>query len=147
MMPHHAPSRPAPAFTLVDTMLAIVVLAVVAAVVIPRFAGARERAVEGNLSAQLSTIRNQIRLHDMAHPDRPFNPLVPGGSKAWDQLVKNNYLLAPPRNPLQANSFKVRALPAAGVGWVWKDLGDGRTIYALDESGAYYDGDGDGLPD
>ncbi|MHC4414847.1 MAG: type II secretion system protein [Planctomycetota bacterium] len=144
----HSKNRVRRAFTLIEILIVVVILGILAAIVIPQFTDASQEAMASNLQSQLQTIRSQIELHNVQNPATLFNPLVPGGAQAWDQLVLNDYLQSPPKNPLQNGSVTVAAAPAANVGWVWADpLGYGISIYAVDETGAYFDGDGDGNPD
>jgi prepilin-type N-terminal cleavage/methylation domain-containing protein len=152
----HAPRAPVPgraarpcrAFTLVELLIVVTILGILAALVMPKFSDASAQARDASIATQLKTIRTQIDLHDYQNPGAPFNPLVPGGAAAWDQLVNNDYLHSAPENPFQFDSPAVGAVPGVGVGWVWADpLGTGTTIYAVDDLGAFYDGDGDGAPD
>ncbi len=135
------------AFTLIEILIVVVILGILAAIVIPQFTDASQDAMESSLSSQLQTIRAQIELHDVQQAPGAFDPLLPGGLAAWDQLLTNDYLNAPPINPLQSSST-VAALPAAGVGWVWADPnGWGVGLYAVDAAGAYYDLNADGNAD
>ncbi len=94
-----------------------------------------------NLKSMLQTIRSQIELHNVQNPADHFDPRAHG----WGQLVANNYLQTPPRNPLQNGSTKFGTAPAAGVGWFWGSQ-NGRpvTIYAVNDNGGVYDSDSDG---
>ena len=47
-------------------------------------------------------------------------------------MISFDYLTAEPRNPLN-NNTSIAAAPAAGVGWIWRDKGNGSLmIYATD---------------
>jgi prepilin-type N-terminal cleavage/methylation domain-containing protein len=135
-------------FTLIDTMITIVIIAILAAMALPHFTDMSTKAGETSIESQLKTVRGQIELHNYEHPNSPFNPLVPGGVAAWNQLTTNGYLKIAPRNSLQNGSTTVAAAPAAGVGWVWADpVSTGHNIYGVNAAGGYYDGDGNGDPD
>ena len=142
----HSMKRMRQAFTLIEILIVVVILGILAAIVIPQFTDASQEAMRSSLQTQLQTIRSQIELHNVQNPSAPFEPIVAGG---WDQLVFGDYLQSPPKNPLQDGSTTVAdGAPAAGFGWVWSDpLGYGTSIYAVDELGGYFDGDGDGDPD
>jgi general secretion pathway protein G len=135
------------AFTLIDTLLVIVILGILAAIVIPRYTNATDEAIDAALLTQLQSARRQIELYNLNHPSSPFDPMVPGGPAAWDQLVQNHYLQGPPTNPLQFNLSTVGMVPAQSIAWVWTDLGNGLHLYAVGEDGTLFDGDGDGKPD
>lgn len=135
-------------FTLIDTVITVVIIAILAAMVLPHFTDMSSEAMEANVQSQLKTIRSQIGLHDYENPETPFNPLVPGGPAAWTQLTANDYLRSAPENPLQNDSTMVAVIPMPGMGWVWNDpLGTGMTIYAVNASAGFFDADGDGTPD
>ena len=140
-------------FTLIEILIVVVILGILAAIVIPQFTDAAAEASRSNLQSQLQTIRSQIELYNVQNPADAYtltNPGTDGSGSFWDQLVQNNYLQTLPKNPLQNRSTGVGAVPADGTGWFWGEIGgDSWTlnIYAVDETGAFFDGDGDGLPD
>ena len=143
------------AFTLIEILIVVVILGILAAIVIPQFTDASQQAMESSVVTQLQTLRSQIELHDVQWPMNQFNPMGGGlGAGAWDQLVigditdpdyNGDYLQSPPTNPLQ-NSSTVNGAPGAGVGWTWNNAnGWGVGLYAVDENGAQFDIDGDGV--
>ena len=143
----HSMKRVRQAFTLIEILIVVVILGILAAIVIPQFTDASQEAMKSSVQTQLQTIRSQIELHNVQNPASMFDPMVPPVGNQWDQLVVGDYLQSPPKNPLQNGSTEVATAPGA-VGWVWSDpLGWGTSIYAVDETGAYFDGDGDGNPD
>ena len=144
----HSMKRVRQAFTLIEILIVVVILGILAAIVIPQFTDASQEAMRSSLQTQLQTIRSQIELHNVQNPSAMFDPLAQPATQEWDQLVLNDYLQSPPKNPLQDGSTVVAAVPAMGVGWTWSDpLGYGTSIYAVDADGADFDGDGDGNPD
>ncbi len=142
------------AFTLIEILIVVVILGILAAIVIPQFTDASQQAMESSVVTQLQTIRSQIELHDVQWPNRTFDPI--GDALApWGQLVvgdivfdpdyDGDYLQSPPTNPLQSSNT-VAVAAAAGVGWVWADAnGWGVGLYGVDETGALFDIDGDGV--
>ncbi len=142
------------AFTLIEILIVVVILGILAAIVIPQFTDASQQAMESSVVTQLQTIRSQIELHDVQWPMRRFDPLL-DALGPWGQLVigdplfdpdyDGDYLQSPPINPLQSSNT-VAAAAAAGVGWVWADANTwGVGLYAVDENGALFDIDGDGI--
>ncbi len=103
------------------------------------------------LQAQLQTIRTAIELYNDENPHTQYDAATIPYAAFWDPLLENNYLQKLPANPLQNYSTIVGAAPAASVGWVWGEAfaGDPWTLdlYAVDENGGWYDGNGDGSPD
>ncbi len=153
----HLRKRMRRAFTLIEILIVVVILGILAAIVIPQFTDASQEAMESSLLTQLQTIRSQIELHNVQNPVTLFDPLNPpaaGGGVAgqpWSQLVLNNYLQSPPRNPFTpaANDDKAISDTVAATGaWVWNNAnGWGTTIYALGVTGGLLDVDGDGVFD
>ena len=137
-------------FTLIEILIVVVILGILAAIVIPQFTDASKQASKSNLQSQLQTVRSQIELYNVQKPATAYNINTPRAT-FWDGLVQGDYLQLAPKNPLQNNSNTVCAAPAAGCGWVWNYDPSGNlwtlNIYTVDETGAWFDGDGDGQPD
>ena len=137
-------------FTLIEILIVVVILGILAAIVIPQFTDASQEASRSNLQSQLQTLRSQIELYNVQNPRDEYDAAT-ATADFWGPLVRNNYLQTLPKNPLQGNSTLVGAAPAAGTGWVWAEATAGSTwtlnIYAVDETGTWFDGDGDGTPD
>ena len=137
------------AFTLIEILIVVVILGILAAIVIPQFTDASQQAMESSVVTQLQTLRSQIELHDIQWPLTPFNPLVPGGPVAWDQLTTGDYLQSEPKNPMMNGSATVAGAWGTGNGWIWDDPnGWGINIYApnQDDTG-FLDLDNDGNAD
>lgn len=56
-----------PGFTLVEVLIVVVILAILAAIVIPRYSHATDEAKSSNMFSQLQTIRSQILLYQAEH--------------------------------------------------------------------------------
>jgi len=78
-MPAHPTRRQA--FTLVEILIVVVILAILASIVLPQFSGAADTARENNTRALLFTLRNQIELYKMHH-----NATYPTIAQLWDNL-------------------------------------------------------------
>jgi prepilin-type N-terminal cleavage/methylation domain-containing protein len=137
-------------FTLIEILIVVVILGILAAIVIPQFTDASQEASRSNLQTQLQTVRSQIELYNVQNPATAYDAAT-AVANFWDPLVQNDYLQTPPKNPLQNNSTIVGVAPGAGTGWVWAEASAGDpwtlNVYAVDENGAWFDGDGDGTPD
>ncbi len=131
-------SRTRRAFTLIEILIVVVILGILAAIVIPQFTDASNEAMEASVRTQLQTIRSQIELYNVQNPATAFDAATPVGP-FWDALVQNDYLMTPPKNPLQNNATTVGAAPLAAIGWVWMEAsaGDAWTlnVYAVDTAG------------
>ena len=148
-MPSYISQRARHGFTLIEILIVVVILGILAAIVIPQFTDAAAEASRSNLQSQLQTVRSQIELYNVQNPATPYDAGAALGT-FWDPLVQNNYLQTLPKNPLQNGSTLVGAGPGMGTGWYWSEIGGNSwtlNIYAVNELGAFFDGDGDGLPD
>ncbi len=134
-------SRTRRAFTLIEILIVVVILGILAAIVIPQFTDASNEAMEASVRSQLQTIRSQIELYNVQNPATAFDDATAVGT-FWDPLVQNDYIMTPPKNPLQNNAITVGPAPLAGVGWVWTEAtaGDPWTlnVYAVDLAGAMF---------
>lgn len=121
--------RPAGAFTLMEVLIVMIILGVLAALVMPQFSNASEQTNDTSVRRHLQIIRSQIeyyRMRTMADPQLIANQ--------WDDLLVTDMLHAEPVNPFNESSV-IAAAPAAGVGWVWRDNGNGvLQIYATDNT-------------
>ena len=130
-------SRTRRAFTLIEILIVVVILGILAAIVIPQFTDASNEAMEASVRTQLQTIRSQIELYNVQNPATPYDADTDpdDDDDFWDPLVENDYLMTPPKNPLQNNATTVGAAPLAAIGWVWMEasLGDPWTlnVYAV----------------
>ncbi len=113
-------------FTLVEMLIAIVVLGILAAVVVPQFGNASNEAMAGNLTSQLRSLQNQIELYAARNSGRyPITSMEPN----WDLLRNGGYIKADPVNPAQRtpnvgkSSMAFVQTPgvrgSASAAWVW----------------------------
>lgn len=118
-------------FTLIEILIVVVILGILAAIAVPQFTDASEEAHDATVRNQLQTLRGAIelyRLEQFGDPD-----LI---ARQWTDVISFDYLTAEPKNPLNG-STTVAAAPAAGVGWVWRDKGNGTfLIYAVNADGS-----------
>ncbi len=75
------PRRPTRGFTLVELLIVVVILAILAAVVIPQFENTSASAKEAALVSNLQTIRQAVSLYRVQH-----NEIYPGQTD-WNQFV------------------------------------------------------------
>ncbi|MFK7960947.1 MAG: competence type IV pilus major pilin ComGC [Phycisphaerales bacterium] len=130
------------AFSLVELMIVIAVLAILAALVVPRYTSATERARENGLQRQLQTVRGQLehyRQQEGAYP-----PSVVAGTD-WSDLVDRRYIVTAPKNAFQEDSVAVAAGDTIAAGdaapadSAWYFDTTLNVLYAVDESGNIYD--------
>ena len=109
------------AFTLVEILIVVVILGILAAIVIPRFANASKDAKRAALSSQLNAVRAQIQLYTIEHGDqRPPNLNGNNWTDLTTQTIYNGtnrgpYLPNTPINPL--NGFTNIVVVAADPSW------------------------------
>ena len=133
----HPPGRRSPAgegaFTLIEILIVVVILAILAALVIPRYIDVETEATDTTMRRQLRIVRGQIELYRIDHgssdPDM----------SSWQALIDGDYLKSAPKNPANGTTDVNGAGDFSG-GWVWRDDGSGRNqIYATnrDHTGEY----------
>ena len=119
------------AFSLIELMIVIVIMAVLAAIVIPRFADHSRRGTEGGLKHDLSQLRTALAtfqadtdyypklLSDLAATTAPGQGYDSSGSlRNIDPLTWHGpYVGSVPYDPITGTSF-VYAVTAPGVGAV-----------------------------
>src|SRR5437763_7284274 len=114
--------RKVSAFTLIEILIVVVILGILAAIVIPRFANASKDAKRAALSSQLNSVRAQIQLYIIEHGDqKPPNLPLNNWSDLINQTVfqgtnRGPYLPSIPVNPLNGyiNVAVVNADPTWG---------------------------------
>src|SRR3954468_7168402 len=72
------------AFTLIEILIVVIILGILAAIVIPRFANASKDAKRAALSSQLNSIRAQIQLYIIEHGD---NKPAGMAANSWNDLI------------------------------------------------------------
>ncbi|MEE9211459.1 MAG: prepilin-type N-terminal cleavage/methylation domain-containing protein [Phycisphaeraceae bacterium] len=104
-------SYPSRAFTLIEILIVVVILAILAAIVIPHFTKASETAKRSNVLTQLQTVRKQLKIYHVSH-----NARYPTLAQMWGNLtgktdVNGNpgtdygpYLTVSPENPFTDGS-------------------------------------------
>jgi prepilin-type N-terminal cleavage/methylation domain-containing protein len=132
-------SRRSSGFTLIEVLIVVVIMAVLAATVIPQFASSTTDAKDSSLKFNLHTLRAQIELYKVHHDGVP--PAVDGTTGTLQQLLSStnavgtigtgvNFPFGPyvlneiPRNPFtNLNDIReVTTWPPAAAGqggWVY----------------------------
>jgi len=109
------------AFTLVEILIVVVILGILAAIIIPRFANASKDARRAALASQLNAVRAQIQLYTIEHGDnRPPNLAGNNWTDLTTQTVYNGinrgpYLPSVPVNPV--NGFTTITVVVADPSW------------------------------
>jgi general secretion pathway protein G len=80
--PLRARSRLQRGFTLVELLIVVIILAILAAIVIPQFSGATTDTKEAALDANLGGLRNAIELYKAQHTTYPGGVATTGGTCA-----------------------------------------------------------------
>lgn len=71
------------AFTLIEVLIVVVIMAVLAATIIPQFSNSAKDAKEGSLKFNIHTLRSQVELYKMHHLGN-----LPTGANNLEQLTK-----------------------------------------------------------
>jgi prepilin-type N-terminal cleavage/methylation domain-containing protein len=107
------------AFTLVEVLIVVVILAVLAATIIPQFSDSTKDAKESTLLFNLHTLRSQIQMyrtqHDGELPDNALDKLITTTDK--DGNIDSNgaygpYVTEIPENPF-SKSKTIKVLTSA----------------------------------
>lgn len=106
-------------FTLVELLVVVVVLAVLGAIVVPKFIGAGKSSKESALKSDLQILRNAIQafysdtgyypaaLNDLAANTAPTNGLDSTGASKSILAIdwKGPYVLSIPNDPVSSSAF------------------------------------------
>lgn len=130
------------AFTLIELMIVLVILGIIAAMVIPQFAGASQEALKSALSRQLQTIDDIIELYRVNNSGSlPTSDVASpfGAAGGWGVLVSTGYLKEAPFNGYTGGTVvgvgTTRAAAAAAPqgtaeGWQYVVTGSRLDVYA-----------------
>jgi general secretion pathway protein G len=143
------------AFTLIEILIVVIILGILAAIVVPKFAGATTTSRKLSLKGELRMIRGAIQLYRVEHRDQL--PDLVGTN--WDAILQYSdidgmtaaapdltvhppvncgpYLKDAPYNPL-AESRVIDSVAGAGVGWVY-DQSTGILLATQDSIGTIFD--------
>ncbi|HRQ73108.1 MAG TPA: prepilin-type N-terminal cleavage/methylation domain-containing protein [Phycisphaerales bacterium] len=83
-------------FTLVEILIVVVILGILAAVVVPRFANATSEASEKATFHELQKVRRVIDVYRVRNADS--FPTIEEGDGTWGPLLNNQYLKTAPVN-------------------------------------------------
>jgi len=114
-------------FTVVELALVVLVLAVLTAIVVPKFAGSSERKAERELRDDLATVRNAVRLFkrdtgsypaslsQLATTKAPNSGVDAGGKRAAISPSDWNgpYLEAVPKDPVSRRTLAYSTQPGS----------------------------------
>ncbi len=116
-------------FTLVEILIVVVILGILAAIVVPRFAAARTEAAAGTTYSELEKLRRALDVY-VARNENTF-PTITAGNGTWGELVAGtgDYLKAAPYNPYvggsNARAVILRSTPDVAYqtthGWIFDD--------------------------
>jgi prepilin-type N-terminal cleavage/methylation domain-containing protein len=111
-------------FTLVEILIVVVLIAILAAIVVPKFTDVVGGSRKTSLQEQLRRVRTDIQLYKLQHSDTPPN-LTAGPGTDWTDLTtaKLNgagtmcgpYMQTVPKNPL--NNFSDIHVVGADPAW------------------------------
>lgn len=127
---------PRRAFTLVEILIVVVILGILAAIIVPQFAKARDEAAVGTTVYELEKLRRAVDVYRVRHENAL--PDVVEGDGTWGDLVQNTgeYLKDAPANPYvgHENARRIVIRDSADsayhtdYGWIFSDT-DG-TVWA-----------------
>ena len=119
------------AFTLIEILIVVVIMAILAATIIPQFTGSTEDAQVSTTQFNLNTLRAQIELYKAQHNGTP-----PGVAVDADGVNVISGLLAPPNdhNGNPVNPYLVK-MPIQNVHPTNKTY---EVVATLDGSGGWY---------
>ncbi len=85
------------AFTLVEILIVVVILAILAAIVVPQMVGAQEISQVNATLSDLSKVRQNVVVY---HAREDAYPTIEEGDGTWGEIVGDlgNYMMAPPTN-------------------------------------------------
>ena len=107
-----APKSGKPGFTLIEILIVVIILGILAAIVIPQFAGASQDARTQSLRSTVQTLRSQIALYKLQHGDTLPDLTANSGSN-WTLLTTTStyqgqtvgpYMQSTPTNSLTNGS-------------------------------------------
>lgn len=117
------------AFTLVEILIVVVILGVLAAIVVPQFAGAVEDSAVTTTKSELQKLRRAIEVFEVRNENSL--PDITAGDGTWGELIVSTgaYLKEPPANPyVGGENAKVIVLGDApdnayqtGYAWIYND--------------------------
>jgi prepilin-type N-terminal cleavage/methylation domain-containing protein len=123
------------AFTLVEILIVVVIMAVLAATIIPQFSASTKDAQESTVVFNLQAVRSQIELYKAQHNGTPPSTLDKlaarsnsSGTTGTDATAYpfGPYMLRLPENPLNGKSavdaittYPPTAVGASTAGWLY----------------------------
>lgn len=117
-------------FTLVEIILVIIIIGILAAIIVPKFAGQSDNAKIANTKANLNSLRSAVRLWQSDHEGEP--------PTALSDLVPD-YIRALPEEPITPSTAVAGSVDGSG-GWVYdnSDGGVAVNLAGVDTNGDPY---------
>src|SRR5690348_14674101 len=116
-------SRRLAAFTLTELLVAIGIIALLIAILIPVISKANQAAKSTSCVANLRSITNAFRIY--ANANRMYLPDPANEQLSWEQMISPYY---------QGGSFQCPSddelFPSVGSSYDWRDTGDANTTMA-----------------
>ena len=133
------------AFTLIEVLIVVIIMAVLAATIIPQFSSSTSDAKESSLKFNLHTIRSQIEMYKIHHAsklptlatfvDQMTKPTDINGATTGTNLIYGPYFQGQvPANPFNSSTALVAvatagkeptAVVAGGAGWQYDETTGG----------------------
>jgi type II secretion system protein G len=92
-------------FTLIELLVVIVIIGILAAVAIPRFMGAQDRARIGAARADLDQFRQALGMYEIDHSDYPGAMTLANAPTTLVDLNSNPYMSLPTGQNFAVGSF------------------------------------------
>jgi type IV pilus assembly protein PilA len=128
-------------FTLIELLVVIVIIGILAAVAVPRFMGAQDRARVGAARTDLDQFRQALGMYEIDHANYPAAMTLANAPTVLVDGTGNPYMTLPTGSNFVASSFAYTFTPAAGATPSTYSV----TVTALDNAGSTLTASPDGV--